>query len=248
MIYPLHHEVFKDPHKLDRDIHIINPDYIYHLASYGNMIDQQDDAEIIQANVINTYTLLNFTKDIDYKAFINVSSSSVGLFHDTIYSTTKLAGEKIAKIFSERFRKPIVTARPFTICGIGDNEKHLIPTLFRSCLQKEHIKFVPAPVHDYISVDDVVQALILIADNARELCGKSIDVGTGLEYTNKEVLDIIENGTRKMANIEIVEDLRDYDTDNWHADATILKSLGWKQTETLKDSLYKIYVHTKHRS
>ena len=52
------------------------PDYIFHLAAYGNKYDQTDDWEIIGANIMTTLNLLYTTKGIPYKAFINTGSSS----------------------------------------------------------------------------------------------------------------------------------------------------------------------------
>ena len=60
----------------------VKPDYIFHLAAYGNHSTQQDENQIFISNVLANILLLS--ANIKHKAkFINISSSSV-------YSNTKM--------------------------------------------------------------------------------------------------------------------------------------------------------------
>lgn len=52
------------------------PDYIFHLAAYGNHYKQTSAREIVQANIMGTFNMLETSKDIPHKAFVNFGSSS----------------------------------------------------------------------------------------------------------------------------------------------------------------------------
>lgn len=210
-------------------------DFIIHCASYGNMINQGDDFKTIEANITALYNLLNISKHIYFKGLINFSSSSAGLPYDTFYSATKLAGEHIVTAFVNKYNKPIVNIRPFSVTGTGEQKEHLIPQLIDSCYTGSLIPFISEPVHDYIGINDFIDALYLVMIHAEELKGKTIDIGTGIQTTNEEVKNMVEKITTKQAHIKLTKSLRPYDTNSWCANPTIIKSFGWKQQQSLND-------------
>ena len=124
-VYGLPHEELTDPN-LSKTIADINPSYLFHLAAYANHSNQTDDDMTIASNIVGTYLLLKATKDLDYTAFINVSSSSVygtkrepmselmTLDTDTMYGASKVSGEYLARAFAKQYNKPICSVRPFS--------------------------------------------------------------------------------------------------------------------------------------
>lgn len=172
-------------------------DTVYWCAAYGNKFEQKDAAEMVKANVPTEVG----------GHMVYISSSSVLLKHQTPYSRTKRAGEEVLQALGGH-----CIVRPFSITGVGEQEEHLIPTLIRSCLYGEQMDFVPWPEHDFIDVEDVVEAILGLA-------GKEgvFDVGTGIGTTNQQVLDMVEQATGKKANVRIVSGLRPYDAEHWRA-------------------------------
>jgi nucleoside-diphosphate-sugar epimerase len=210
------------------------PDYIIHTAAFGNRFDQDNDFENIYANIIVLTNLLEMTRSLKYKAFINFSTSSVALPYQTFYSASKMAGEYIVKAFVNKFDKPVFSVRPFTVIGVNEAPTHLIPTLIRSALTQEEMPFVKEPVHDFIGVDDLCQAIILLMEKADKLKGQSVDIGTGKGTTNQKIKEIVEKATGNKINIKKVKYLRPYDTKNWVANPFILDYLNWKPKQTLE--------------
>lgn len=253
-IKTLKHPELENPEKM---VVAFNPDIIFHLAAYGNYYFQTGVREIYRANIMKLLYLLEATDEIPYKAFINVGTSSEYgkkdrpmkeddlLEPDTFYATSKAGGTLLARAWAIQKSKPIVTIRPFSITGIGEQDHHLIPTLIRSCLYQEWMSFVPNPVHDFVDVDDVIDGMLLLVENARRFPGKVFNIGSGIQYTNEEVRQIVEKVTGKKAKIEMVEEMRNYDTRMWVADTCDLKiwgrptlrSLGWKPKKTLEQSI-----------
>lgn len=246
-------EVRAIPHQILRNFDLLKgvvfeyqPSIIIHLAAYGNLITQQDDDETIQANYINLHNLLKATKDIDYEMFVNFSTSSVSLPVETMYSSTKASGERLCRAYAQKYLKPIVSVRPYTVIGTGEPSIHLIPTLLRSCLTGEKMRFVGEPVHDFIGVDDFVEAIRLIIEQIE--IPSIIEIGTGIKTSNREILQIVEEVVGKKANIIEVRGLRSYDVQGWVADPAIIKSLGWEQRQSIRDIIEEMYGEIKTKN
>lgn len=212
-----------------------NYDYIFYLSSYGNMNYHDNDLEIINANILALYYLLHDTKNTFYKSFINFSSSSVMLPYETMYSATKAAGERIVKAFVNKYDKPIINVRPFTVIGKGEQPDHLIPKLINSCIKGDQIPFTGSATHDYIGINDFCEAVVKLLPQCEQLKGQTVDIGTGKKTYNEEVYNIVRRITNKIPNVVRVETMRPYDTDNWVADPTVIKSLGWEPKQSLED-------------
>jgi nucleoside-diphosphate-sugar epimerase len=243
-VIPMPRDVFLDPRHLEPFVKGTQPDVIIHLASYGNMTHQQDDPEMVSVNLAGTFNLLQASKEVPYDAFINVSSSSVLLEHETMYSATKAGAERLCRAFVHEYNKPIVTLRPFSVYGEHEADFRFIPTVFRSCLSGEEMTLAPDPVHDWIYIDDFVKAIWDCAKEAENVQGKSLDIGTGIATTNQVVVDLIEKITGKKAKIKIQDSLRPFDSGEWRADAP------WdKNMVSLEDGLKRYYKwYTKDRN
>lgn len=236
------------PHEEIQDKKLKPFDHLYYLASYGNLIDQTDVQSIIKANIRDVISVLDKAIEHDFKSFVYISTSSVKLRTQTTYSRAKRAIEEILLAYLERYNKPICIIRPFSITGIGEQQQHLIPTLIRSCMENEQINFVEAPKHDFIDVDDVVNGILNLSDHsARGI----FELGTGISYSNREVLDIVEKVTGKKAKVNVVSALRNYDTDQWVSNNFRARSWGWMPTKDLELSIremVKSYEPTKKKN
>jgi nucleoside-diphosphate-sugar epimerase len=69
------------------------------------------------------------------------------------------------------------------------------------------------PVHDFVDVEDVVNALVNLSENG--VIGV-IELGNGYPYTNQEVLELVELATGKKANVQTMKGLRSYDNKEWY--------------------------------
>lgn len=194
------------------------PDVIIHTSAYGNMSTQADPYQTIRANVLLLHRLLEVSKDIPYKAFINFSTSAIQLPTQTLYSTTKAMGEQLSTFYAKTYSKPIVNVRPYSVTGVGEQEAHLIPTLIRAAYTGEEVPFVPEPTHDFIDIDDVVKGIVKVIDNPAPYMAEPVNLGTGHAYSNREVLDVVQRVTGREVHIrETAEAYRPYDALYWVA-------------------------------
>lgn len=218
------------------------PDFIFHLAAYGNMSHQQETQRIFDANVLATFNMLEASKTIPYKAFINVSSSSAGLPTQTMYAATKLAGESIAKAFVQTYDLPIATVRPFSVYGPAEAEFRFIPTVINCLLTGKTLSLDPYPVHDWIYSDDLISGMLAVSNEINSCKGLVMDLGTGIQHSNADVVSMLEEIAGQKVKVNITEQrLRTFDNTEWKA------KVGIGSARPLKEGLRLVYEYYKQR-
>lgn len=223
----IHHEEI-DTFKLQ------NFENLYFLSAYGNMSDHTNDDLIIKANVLDLVSLLTQAVKLNFKSFTYISTSSVTLPVQTTYSRTKKASEEILMSYVDK-GFPITIIRPYTICGTGDNEKHLIPVLIKSAINGTEVNLCQGS-HDYIDVEDMVNGIISLSGQ------KGIfELGSGISTTNNKVLEIVEFVTGKKIKVNRVSSLRSYDIPDWRC-----KNPAFKPTKSIVESITEEYEYIKN--
>jgi dTDP-glucose 4,6-dehydratase len=204
-------------------------------------INKNDLEKIVDANINKTVTLLSATKNVDYDSFINISTSSVTLETETYYSATKAGTERICKAFARENNKPIVSVRPYSVYGPGEAKNRFIPKIIQAAKYEHDLQIVMSPKHDWIYVQDFIQALYAIIPHSKELSGTHVGVGTGKETSNQKVFNEIQKIHGSKIKHNTVNLMRDYDCDSWVCDTEIIEYLGWKQQYSLGEGLKKTY-------
>ncbi len=221
------------PHNQIGRVKLADFDYFYFLSSYGNLPTQQDDKKILKANILDLTSILLQTKWSTVKSFVFISSSSVLLPNQTMYSRAKKAAEEILLSFSEKYNAPICIIRPFSITGQGEQKTHLIPRLIDSCLTGTTIDFIGKPTHDYIDARDVVDGILALSKAG----AKGIfELGNGRSYSNQEVLELVEELTGKKANTRPGK-ARPYDTGKWVSRDFRARDYNWTPKIKLEKTL-----------
>ena len=177
---------------------VSNCDVIINCQAYGNHHDQKLIGETIKANCIDLMDLLMACEN---QKIYNISTSSIGLRVQTPYSLTKHLGEMICN----NSGKNVVNVRPYSLFGEGDNPNHLIPTIIRHLHSGETMQLVTEPTHDYIYVDDFIEAMF----------EGYTEIGSGKSYTNLEIVKLLEKISGKSLNFVQVERMREYDNEHW---------------------------------
>lgn len=185
---------------LDWRFSMNKPDIIIHLAAYGNQYYQKDFIEVVNANIIGTYNLLEAAKLFDYKTFYNLSTSSVMFFEKpTYYSITKLCGEQLAGMY-----KNVINVRPYSIYGPGEQKHRLIPTVIDCLNTGSKMILDERACHDWVYIDSAIEALF----------SGTTKIGAGIKTTNLEIVRILEEISGKKLNF-ISGKMRSYDNEDW---------------------------------
>jgi nucleoside-diphosphate-sugar epimerase len=230
----------------------LKPDHIINCSAYGNMAHQIDIDAIYQINVINPLYLLEASRNVDYKSLVLIGSSSeygsksepmneLDLPEtDTFYGASKVAQTYLARAYAKQFNKPVRVVRPFSIYGEGEADFRFIPTLIRSIKEGEKFNLVKEPKHDWIYIDDFIQGLLIATKNNVDL----LNIGTGEQFSNIEVVEMLEEISGKKAKYTEVKQLRGFDSNYWVSDNSLLKDLGFKQKYSLFNGLKKVYENS----
>lgn len=228
------------PHDAIHETNFPDCDRFFFLSTYGNMSHHDDRSEIMRANIGHLgYVLAAYIEESKCQHFTFVSSSSVTLPVLTPYAHAKLAAEEMVKAAGI----PYAIIRPYSVTGVGEQPEHLIPTLIRSCMEGELMQFASDPVHDFIDVEDVVNAIAAISDQKRV---GTFELGWGLSFTNGGVKALVEKVTGKTARIREVDQLRDYDCSDWRA-KNVEFGKPWSPKKPLDMSIQEMFDAYKFR-
>lgn len=245
-----------DLSSLKKALSIANPDYIIHLAAYGAYHYQTEPEKIIEVNVGGTKNLLEASKNIPYKCFINTGTSSEYGFKDksmkeddycdpvSYYAVSKLAGTHLCKVFACLNNKPITTFRLFSVYGPYEEPTRFIPTIIKALIKKESIKLTSGNQRrDFIYVDDVSDAYMRALALGKKIQGEIFNIGTGHEYTNDEVVKMLFRSTESKTRIQKgAYPKRMWDAPHWRADIShARKILKWHPHYSLDKGLKKNY-------
>lgn len=229
----------------------INPEYIFHLATYGAYYFQEDEELIMQTNIIGTKNLVEASSTINYKSFVNIGSSSeYGMKKESMkendflepinsYGVAKAAATLYCNMIHKTQKKPIGTVRLFSVYGNYEDQTRLIPSVVLSCLKgKSPILANRNAVRDFIYIKDVIEFLKFIAFEEK-IEGKIYNLGSGLQYSIEEVVRMIinESGAKVKPEWEKLAG-RKSDTDKWQSDMNLVKEeLNWTPQYDLKEGI-----------
>lgn len=237
--------------ELNEIIQKVKPDIIYHLATNGAYSSQKDANQIINTNILGTWNLLQACNSINYKLFVNTGSSSEYGFKKfamretdivepaSYYAVTKCAQTLLCSHIAKQENKPIVTIRPFSVYGPYEEPKRFIPTLMKALIFNEEMNLVdPNIARDYIYIDDMVDAYLKI-DELINNSGEYFNIGTGIQSTIKETVNIAKKVTGKTAKFKWGKmENRNWDTNNWVADISKARQLlNWTPKITLEKGI-----------
>jgi len=252
----LHSLDLTDWRGLERVISQVHPEIIFHLAAIsGHHLTREERREALQTNVMGTFNLLEATASENYQIFIHIGSSlEYGpkskplqefdlLEPSTFRGVAKASATLICLQFARANRLPVVVLRPFSIYGPWEQATRLIPTAILSILQGQEISLTaPGFRHDFIYVEDVLNACLL-ALQAENIAGEVINIGSGRQWSNEQVVEIIQ----AVAGKKISTRIGDYphcpsDTTHWVANIEKAKRLlKWEPQYTFQQGLKETY-------
>ncbi len=253
--------IFHDVNLLDKSslnnlFKIVNPIAIFHLSTYSNYRDSSRVKEMVETNVYETLNLLLSSLETDYKIFVNSGSSSEYginnkpmkesdlIFPSSFYAATKAISSLLCQSFAVQYKKPIVTLRLFSVYGPFEQKDRFIPTIINSILNQNTIRITPGLIkRDFIFVEDVLDAYIKCVKNSNKLRGEILNIGTGKEYSNDDLVQNLFNIANKKVKVEKGEfPERSWDNNHWFADISKAKKiLNWNPKFSINQGLSETY-------
>ena len=233
----------------------IKPEWIFHLAVYGAYSWQTDLQQMMQTNIAGTMNLAEACLRTGFESFVNTGSSSEYGYKDhspcecaclepnSHYAVTKASATMFCRYTGQSRSVNMPTLRLYSVYGPFENPGRLIPTLVMAGLAGKLPPLVnPGIMHDFVFVEDVVDAYLLAAGTAGQEWGAFYNVGTGSQIS----LAGIVATARRLMNIAVEPcwgsmPNRQWDTGNWVADSSkIRQELGWRPQYTIEQGLSRV--------
>jgi len=189
-----------------------NVDYVFHMAAETRIQDCIKNPILAsKTNSHGTCCVLQNSLENGVKRVMFSSTSAIYGLNDSPnketqspdclnpYSTTKLCGEELCKMYSKLYGLETIIFRYFNVFGDRSPIKgQYSPVISRFLDQKKNNKpltIVPdgEQRRDYIHVDDVVSANILSSTVTLEEYGQIFNIGSGENYSVNELAKIISD-------------------------------------------------------
>ena len=189
-------------------------DYVFHCAAESKIgASLEDPIETMRINTLGTCKLLQYSKEFSIKRFIYSSTSSGYGFNPcpnkesqadnclNPYSLSKIAGEKLCKMYFDLYGLKTIVLRYFNVYGERSPSKgQYCPVI--STFLSQYKNGIPLTIvgdgnqkRDFIHVSDVVSANIFsLSDNIKNSAfGEVYNIGFGENISINEIANLISD-------------------------------------------------------
>lgn len=206
----------------------------------------------MEVGLVGTALLLDLAHELAVERFVHLGSSleygprDRPLREDdplrpvTFRGTVKAAASRLCLQRARSGSVPAVVVRPFSVYGPWEREGRLVPTVLRAALLGQPLRLTVAdPVRDFVFVGDVVQAVVAALQAGDEVSGEAVNLGTGVETSNRQVVALVERVTGcRIERASEPHPARPSDAQRWAADSSLARELlGWRATTGLPAGL-----------
>jgi nucleoside-diphosphate-sugar epimerase len=160
--------------------------------------------------------------------------------------TSRAAAKACAALWLQQYAAasgfPAVELRVFSVYGPGEGAHRFIPTLLRAAIAGEGMHLVAGPRHDFIYVEDVVDACLCAARVATSP-GAVFNIGSGVSHANEEVVEMARQVTGRPIPLAATPyPSSPADRSFWCADISAAREhLSWTPRHSLPEGLAATY-------
>jgi GDP-L-fucose synthase len=226
-------------------------------------------AEFIYQNTAIALNVIQSSYQNGVKKLLNLGSSCIypklapqplreeylltGLLEPTneAYAIAKITAIRLCSNYNKQYGTNYISLMPTNLYGPGDNYdlngSHVLPALIRKFHEAKKTGVAPvlwgdgSPLREFLYSDDLADAAVYLMKNydASEI-GEFINVGSGQEYSIKEMAELIAEIIGYTGRIEW-DVSKPNGTPRKLLDCSRLVSLGWKVKTRLRDGIVSSY-------
>lgn len=240
------HNVIKCIRTMDLTVQleISKPDIIINCAA-----EIYDKDQMWEANVELVHNSLEYIKENPATKFVQLGSSSEygpcnrptnekdALNPSDMYSGTKGIASMLCQTYANTYNLDVVIVRPYSPYGPGEQPHRLFPSLWRAFKLNQPMALVHG-VHDFCYIDDFVEAIDIIIKSDLSTPGEIINVSSGEQTTNAQVLELFRNITGKQGAVTV--DDKFVTPPVWQADISHIKTkYNWAPKHSIVEGITK---------
>lgn len=248
----------------------LQPDWIFHLASFAYVGKSFEKAEELFSNNIQLQlSLLEAVRlhSPQSRVLTIGSAEEYGIVPDGLgpidesfplnpvnpYAVSKVTQDLLANSYFLSYGLNIVRARPFNHIGIRQTGDFAIPAFAKQIVaierkEQQELKVGNLTgIRDFTAVKDMVRAYIVLMQKGIQ--GEVYNIGTGKGTKMSDVVEILTS--LSIETIEVKEDLsrmRPLDVSVLIADNEKIRALGWEPREDLKETLAQVIEYWRAQS
>lgn len=249
------------------------PDYVFlSAAKVGGILANRDNpADFIYQNLMIECNVIQAAYKYNVKKLLFLGSSCIyprdcmqpikesylltGALEETnkAYAVAKIAGLVMCESYNKQYNTRFISCMPTNLYGPEDNyhlqNSHVVPALLRKIMEakerndEEFVVWGTGTVRrEFLYIDDCAQAMIFLMNNYED--SETINIGTGIDCTIKELVETIKSVVGYEGNIRFDTSKPD-GTPRKLLDISRISQLGWSACTSLQEGLKKTYVYVQ---
>ena len=240
-------------------------DTVFHLAAKNCIADcQMDPVETAEINVSGTVNVFEAARRAGVRKIVYAESSAIyegsSIYPtpereekpESFYAVSKLASMYFAKAYERFYRLKFTGLRYFCVYGPVQDYRRTIPPVMSAFIikilkgQRPVIYGTGEKRRDFVYVDDVNDFhLICIRDKRTD--GRVLNIGSGINYSVREILDKISKMLGVVTDPIYKDDLPG-EAQVTLADITQARSLGWEHKTPLEAGLKRAIEYIRQET
>ena len=233
-------------------------DYVFHYAAVVGVKRTQENPIMMLNDIEGIKNILQLSKNSSVKRVFFSSSSEVygepvelpqnedttPLNSRVPYAVVKNVGEAFFKSFHKSYGLPFTIFRFFNTYGPNQSEDFVIAKFLRAALNGDDITIYGdgSQTRTFCYVDDIINTCIKIFEENLML-NDVINIGGALEFTIKEVAELIIKKTKSISKIIHLPALKEGDMTRRMPDNTKMLNILQKDLTTLEKGIDLMLKH-----
>jgi nucleoside-diphosphate-sugar epimerase len=245
-----------DPRALAGVVRAADPDVAFHLAAGRARATAEERVATAAVNTASGLHLVEALGDrcravvrlgssTEYAALDRPMDETAPLAPRGFFGATKAAGSLLLAAAAQERGLRSAVLRAFQVYGPGDHAGRLVPTVLRAARDGTVLPLTaPGSRRDWVHVDDVVDACVRAASAEDLPAGTVLNVGTGRQTANEELVAAAERATGRPIRTDVgAHPGRSWDTASWVSDPSRARALlGWEPVVELEDGLRRCWA------
>jgi dTDP-glucose 4,6-dehydratase len=234
-------------------------DSIFHFAAETHVDRSIKNPDVfLHTNILGTHKVLEFSKKRNLRCVLVSTDEVYGSASDnqcftetdilnpsSPYSASKASSDLLGISYYKTFGTDIIITRCSNNYGEYQNIEKFIPLSIYNIMND-----LPVPIYgdgnqkrDWINVEDHCRGILYAFNQGKS--GEVYNIGTGIETTNLNLLDMIANELGKELKLDFIEDRLGHDV-KYAIDSCKIESLGWKPYYSLENGVKDLVYWYKH--